>query len=73
MKFGLLVEQDTRNIGDDIQAYAAKRFLPRIDYYVDRNHIDEFVPAKDEIVATIINGWFLQYTLNWPPSPYLKI
>ena len=72
MKFGLLVEQDTRNIGDDVQAYAAKRFLPQIDYYVDRNHIDEFVPNDNEYVATIMNGWFLQYTLNWPLPPYIK-
>jgi len=72
MKFGLLVEQETRNIGDDIQAYAAKRFLPRIDYFVDRNHIDNFVPDNEELVATITNGWFLQYTLNWPPSPFIK-
>ena len=72
MKFGLLVEQDTRNIGDDVQAYATKRFLPQIDYYVDRNHIDEFVPHDNEYVATIMNGWFLQYTLNWPLSPYIK-
>lgn len=72
MKYGLMVEQDTRNIGDDVQAYATKRFLPRIDYYVDRNHIDEFVPDTEEKVAIITNGWFLQYTLNWPPSPYLK-
>lgn len=72
MKYGLLVEKETRNIGDDIQAYAAKKFLPRIDYYVDRNHIDEFLPDKEEFVATILNGWFLQYTLNWPMSPFIK-
>ncbi len=72
MKFGLMVEQDTRNIGDDVQAYVTKRFLPRVDYYIDRNHIDEFIPEKEEQVATIINGWFLQYTLNWPLSPYIK-
>lgn len=72
MKFGLLVEKETRNIGDDIQAYAAKQFLPQIDYYVDRNHLDEFVPEKEEKIATIFNGWFLQYTLNWPLSPYIK-
>lgn len=72
MKFGLMVEKDTRNIGDDIQAYATKRFLPKVDYYVDRNHIDEFIPETEEKVATILNGWFLQYTLNWPPSPYIK-
>lgn len=72
MKFGLMVEYDTRNIGDDVQSYVTKRFLPRVDYYIDRNHIDEFVPGKEEKVATIINGWFLQYTLNWPLSPYIK-
>lgn len=72
MKFGLMVEYDTRNIGDDIQAYVTKRFLPKVDYYIDRNHIDEFVPEKEEKVATIINGWFLQYTLNWPLSPFIK-
>ena len=72
MKFGLMVEKETRNIGDDIQSYATKSFLPRIDYYIDRNHMDEFVPDTEEKVATIINGWFLQYTLNWPFSPYVK-
>lgn len=72
MKFGLLYEYDTRNIGDDVQSYATRRFLPRVDYLVDRNHIDEFMPEKEEKVATIMNGWFLQYTLNWPPSPYIK-
>lgn len=72
MKFGLLIEYDTRNIGDDIQSYVAQRFLPRVDYYIDRNHMDEFVPDTEEKVATIINGWFLQYTLNWPFSPYIK-
>ncbi len=72
MKFGLLIEKDTRNIGDDIQSYVTQRFLPRVDYYIDRNHMDEFVPEKEEKVATIINGWFLQYTLNWPFSPYVK-
>lgn len=72
MKFGLMIEKDTRNIGDDVQAYAAKRFLPQIDYLIDRNHIDEFVPNENEKVAIITNGWFLQYTLNWPPSPYIK-
>ena len=72
MKYGLMIEKDTRNIGDDIQAYAARRFLPRVDYLVDRNHLDEFVPDNNEYVATIINGWFLQYTLNWPLSPFIK-
>lgn len=72
MKFGLMIEYATRNIGDDVQSYVTQRFLPKIDYYIDRNHMDEFVPNTEEKVATIINGWFLQYTLNWPFSPYIK-
>ena len=28
--------------------------------------------SGEEKVATILNGWFLQYTLNWPSSPYIK-
>ena len=36
MKYGLLVFKETDNIGDDIQAYAAERFLPKVDYYIDR-------------------------------------
>ena len=72
MKYGLMIEKETRNIGDDIQSYAASRFLPRVDYLIDRNHIDEFVPGSNEYVATILNGWFLQYVLNWPLSPFIK-
>lgn len=71
MKYGLFVVEKTRNIGDDIQTYATKRFLPRVDYYIDRDHVDEFVPEKNEYVAAIINGWYLQYTLNWPLSPFI--
>ena len=36
MKYGLVVYKDTDNIGDDILSYAAMRFLPRIDYIIDR-------------------------------------
>lgn len=71
MKYGLLVVEKTRNIGDDVQSYATRRFLPRVDYYIDRDHCDEFVPEKNEYVATIVNGWYLQYTLNWPFSPFI--
>lgn len=71
MKYGLLVVNKTRNIGDDIQSYVTKRFLPRIDYYIDRDHMDEFIPDNTEYVASIINGWYLQYTLNWPFSPFV--
>ena len=59
MKYGLLYYKDTDNIGDDIQTYAQKQFLPRIDYLIDRESLNLFVPNEKEKVATIMNAWYL--------------
>jgi hypothetical protein len=71
MKYGLVVFACTDNLGDDIQSYAAKKFLPQIDYFIEREELDSFIPHQAEPVATIMNGWFLHSRFNWPPSPYL--
>ena len=54
MKYGLIVFRETENIGDDIQSYAALKFLPKVDYYVEREHMDTFVPNNKEYVREII-------------------
>lgn len=59
MKFGLVVYKQTDNIGDDILSYAGSRFLPQIDYVIDREQLDVFVPDQQEQVSAIMNGWFL--------------
>lgn len=56
MKFGLLVFENTDNIGDDIQSYAAIQFLPHIDYFVDRENMNIFRMQNKEPVAVIMNG-----------------
>ncbi len=72
MKFGLLVVQNTDNIGDDIQSYAASRFLPFVDFYIDREKLDSFHGDDDEQkVAVIMNAWYMYTKFNWPPSPYI--
>ena len=43
-------------IGDDIQSYAAKQFLPTIDYVIDREALDTF-DSHGEVVKAIMNGW----------------
>lgn len=63
--------KETENIGDDIQSYVAIRFLPKIDYYIEREKMDLFVPEKKEQVLTIMNGWFLHSKINFPISPYI--
>lgn len=71
MKYGLVYYKYTDNMGDDILSYAAKRFLPHVDYYIDRERMDAFTPNETEHVAVILNGWFLHHTYAFPPSPYL--
>lgn len=71
MKYGLITFQNTENIGDDIQSYVAIRFLPKIDYYIEREKLDLFFPKKQEQVLTIMNGWFLHSKVNFPISPYI--
>lgn len=71
MKYGLLYYKDTDNIGDDIQTYAASRFLPKVDYLIDRENIEGFVPEKKEYVKTIMNAWYIHDKFNFNISPYI--
>ena len=71
MKYGLMYYKATDNIGDDIQTYAAIKYLPHIDYYIDREALSCFIPDKKEYVSMIMNGWFIHNKLAWPPSPYI--
>lgn len=72
MKYGLMYYKETDNIGDDIQTYVAMKYLPHIDYYIDREDLSCFMPKTKEQVALIMNGWFIHNKLAWPPSPYIK-
>ena len=71
MKYGLIMYKDTENIGDDVQTYVGERFLPQVDYIIDRDNITSFVPKGKEYVATIMNAWWMNKKFNWPPSPYI--
>ena len=71
MKYGLITFKETENIGDDIQSYSAIRFLPQIDYYIEREKMDLFVPKEKEQIVTLMNGWYLHSKLNFPLSPYI--
>ena len=69
MKYGLLVNENNKNIGDDIQAYAESRFLPRVDAIVDRERLDTYqLGDGTEPVALIMGAWFMWRKYNWPPS-----
>ena len=67
IKFAMVSHQ-TENIGDEIQSIAARRFLPKIDYYIDREDLTSFRPKPNEIVKIILNGWYLINPKKWPPT-----
>ena len=66
MKFGLLTYNYTINLGNEIQSIAARRFLPKIDYFIEHHKIHEF--NEDTNVKTIMNAWYLNCPEAWPPS-----
>jgi len=67
-KYGLFTYK-TINVGDDIQSLAARRFLPQIDYIIDRDNIDnEAHFEKNDRVKFIMNGWYTHAPENWPPT-----
>ena len=72
MKYGVIVYMQTDNIGDDILSYAGMKYLPHVDYVIDRESLDTFCPEKKEYVTVIMNGWYLINKFNWPPSPYIN-
>lgn len=55
----------TRNIGDFVQTIAAIRFLPKVDYYIDREDMpaSSFKPPS----FLIANGWYMHKPENFPP------
>ena len=66
MKFGLLTYNYTINLGNEIQSIAARRFLPRVDYFIEHHKIQDFDDDTD--VRTIMNAWYLNCPEAWPPS-----
>lgn len=69
-RFGLLSYPGIANLGDAIQALAAKRFLPRVDALIPREQLS--APLAGGPLRTILNGWFMHEPANWPPHPAIE-
>ncbi|OUP07325.1 polysaccharide pyruvyl transferase family protein [Anaeromassilibacillus sp. An200] len=68
MKYGVLSHFSTKNLGDDIQTYAAVKLLPKVDYVLDRENLDSFCSENGEPVAVVMNSWWMWEKWNWPPA-----
>lgn len=65
MEFGL-IDAGSTNLGDEIQAIAARNFLPRVDRYLSREALDT-EPSGHPPIRTIMNGWYMAHPKAWPP------
>ena len=58
MKTGVIVRSPlgkTKNIGDYIQSVSQEQFFDHVDYYIEREKMDEF--QSDEMVKVIISDY----------------
>lgn len=71
MKQGLMVVSTPPiiNIGDYIQALAAKQYFNRIDCYIERERLSVY---NGDPVKMIMNGWYMVEPQYWPPSNKIK-
>lgn len=70
MSFGLLT-YDTSNLGDEVQSVAARRFLPRVDVLLQRDALP-LTPQGAGPVHAILNGWYAQRPVQWPPHERIR-
>lgn len=64
MKYGVLVFKETTNIGDDVQSYASRRFLPHYKYLIEREELISFESENNEVVSSIMNAWYSHKAYN---------
>ena len=71
-KYGVVIFKNTENLGDDIQTYAAYKQIGNVDYYIERERLNEFVSENGEIVNVLMSGWYIHDVFSFPPSPFIN-
>ena len=69
MKTGVIGCLNTNNIGDYIQTLAVIKLIGKEYKILDRESLNSY---NDEPRKVIINGWFMEKPLNFPPSRNIK-
>ena len=71
MRFGCLKTTPV-NIGEEVQEIAAMRFLPQIDEWVHREHINTFVSKDKQPIKLLMNAWWMYHPKRFLPSAYIN-
>ncbi len=66
IKYGLMgCSRAQTNVGDYVQAIAARQYLPKIDVYRDREDLHTY---NGDDIKMIMNGWYMHNPSHWPPT-----
>lgn len=75
-KYGLIVyeneiykKRNWINLGDYVQSTAAKQFLPKVDSFISRDHMNSY---EGELARMIMNAWYMDIPENFPPSKHIS-
>lgn len=70
--YGAVWHPESDNLGDDLQALAARALLPRVDTVLDGSRLDQIdgVDGDARIVA-LLSGNVYRRADHWPPDPRL--
>ena len=70
MERGILGFIGSKNIGDYVQTKAVIDLVGSKNIKIlDRENLNKY---NDNVIQTIINGWFMESPENWPPSKKIK-
>jgi hypothetical protein len=67
-KVGVLSYSNSNNLGDYIQAIAAKEMLKSKFEELDRDNLSSY---NEFTIKLLMNGWFMENANNWPPSKHI--
>ena len=73
VRYGVVWHPMTDNLGDDLQALAAMRLMPRVDHVLDGEHLDAPLIGlkEDDRVVTLLSGNVFRRTDRWPPEKHI--
>ena len=63
---GIVYFRNSKNIGDDIQTYAAWQLVENA-VFCDREQLHQY-PTPTKLLC---NGWFMKIGANWPPASHI--
>lgn len=64
-----LLKSSALNLGDEIQSYILRPYLPRVDFYIDGELLGDFRVGGDTEVRMVIHGCMnSSWSNSWPPG-----